>query len=261
MEEVKRKEPHKHRPSMEAASSSSLQGCQVPYEDARKWHMAGFSLLNSSYGRTLSGVEALNSPMSCSKRNTIQPGHFPFENGSTSKDYEALDPRPLKVRKKLFDLQLPADGYTDTEEGRHLKEYKGINLSSYAPNGNHNSEPETSTKLFFGAHAGMKTDNRLIDASASASCLRGSIGLADLNEPVQVEERIAPSCVDFIGCTSEEVKTKGIDQPAKSNPGYFGVTREAIPAREGFLTNSSSGSKDNERGQFSYIHHKGGKYF
>ncbi|KAI3452883.1 hypothetical protein Pfo_009546 [Paulownia fortunei] len=257
MEEVKRKELHKHRASMEPASSSSLQGSQLPTEDARKWHMAGFPLLNSSYGRTsISGVEIVNSPMSCTKGNTTQLGQFPFQNGSTSKDSEALDPRPLKVRKKLFDLQLPADEYMDTQEEENLQEYKESDISSYAPNCNPSSGPESSMQLFLGGHAGIKT-KCLVDASASASCFRGSLGLADLNEPIHIEEAMAPSSVDFLGHTSENVETKGIDQPAKSNAGYLGVTGETIHVRDGFLISSSIESKVNERGRLSHIYEAG----
>ncbi|KAK6133645.1 hypothetical protein DH2020_032555 [Rehmannia glutinosa] len=196
MQDVKRKELHKNRASMEPASSSSLQGS----EEARKWHMAGFPLLNSSYARkSISGVEIINSPMSCVKANTTQS----FQNGPTSKDSEG--PRPLKVRKKLFDLQLPADEYIDFQEGHNLQEYKESDP---------NSGPENSMKLLHGA-------------SASVSRLRGSIGLADLNEPIQVEDEMAPSSVDFLGHT-ENVETKGIDQHAKPNGGYLGVTGETV---------------------------------
>ncbi|EYU22387.1 hypothetical protein MIMGU_mgv1a001386mg [Erythranthe guttata] len=145
MEEVKRK----HRASMEPASSTSLQESQIPYENARKWHMAGFPLSGSvkNNTRTFSGV-----------------------NNSTTKESEPFDPRPLKVRKKLFDLRLPADGYIDTEEEtEEPKEY------------NTNGGPASSSKLSIGGR---------------------SIGFADLNEPVQIEERIAPSCVDFLGSNS-----------------------------------------------------------
>ncbi|KAL2233521.1 uncharacterized protein LOC105156510 isoform X2 [Sesamum indicum] len=257
MEEAKRKELHGHRMSMEPASSSSLHGSQMPQEDARKWHMAGFPLFNSGYSRTsIPGVEIVNSPLSCTKGNIKQTGLFPFQNGTTSKDSEALDSRPLKVRKKLFDLQLPADEYIDTEEGERLQDYKVSEVSSYAPNGHLNGGPESSMKLFVGGHAGMKTDCP-INASASSSCLRRSTGLADLNEPVEAEETMAPSSVDFLGRTSENAETKSINHPTKLNAGYYGVTGETIRDRDGFLMSSSIGSKVHERGRLSHIYEGG----
>ncbi|KAI3467282.1 hypothetical protein Pfo_023945 [Paulownia fortunei] len=256
MEEVKRKELHRLRASMEPSSSSSLRGSQMPSEDARKWHMAGFPLLNSVYDRTsISRVEIVNSPMSCTKGNNTQPGQFPFQNGSSLKDSELLDSRPLKVRKKLFDLQLPADEYIDTEEGEKLMEKKVSDISSYAPNGNLKIGPE-SRKLSLGGHVGVKTDCR-IAVSASASCLRNSIRLADLNEPIEIEEAMAPSSVDFLGHSSINGEAKGVNQPAKSNAGYLGVNEETIHIRDGFLTNSYVESKVNGRGRLSHLYEAG----
>ncbi|KAL8035462.1 hypothetical protein ABFS82_12G095700 [Erythranthe guttata] len=146
MEEVKRKERNGFRASMEPSSSSSLRVSQLPLEDARKWHV--------------------NSPMSCTKAyNITKPDQFPFKNGSSSlKESEPFDSRPLKSRKKLFDLQLPADEYIDTEEDEK------------APEKNRVSQPR---KLSIGGQV-------------------NHVRLADLNEPFRIEETSAPSSVDFL---------------------------------------------------------------
>ncbi|CAA0833060.1 Plant protein of unknown function (DUF863 [Striga hermonthica] len=110
MEEAKRKEKiDKNRASMEPAASSSNH--HNSHLEARKWHMAGFPLLNSR-------VEIVNSHTSCLRTN-----------GPTSKDPEGL--RPSKARKKLFDLRLPADEYIDIQEGENLKEFKESHISGY----------------------------------------------------------------------------------------------------------------------------------
>ncbi|KAL0358128.1 UNVERIFIED_CONTAM: hypothetical protein Scaly_1498500 [Sesamum calycinum] len=217
MEEVRRKELQRHRESMEPSSSSSLRGSHVPSEDARKWHMAGFPLLNSGYGRTsLSGVEIVNSPMSCTKGTDTGPGKFLFQNGSVSKDSEALDLRPLKVRKKLFDLHLPADEYIDTEDKEKLPDCRVSEISNFTPNGNIKGAMESGMKLSVGDRAGLETDCRMDPAaSASASCLRNSTGLADLNEPVQTEEAIAPSSLDFLGQSSLSGEARGLNPHSK----------------------------------------------
>ncbi|MCD7456857.1 hypothetical protein HAX54_033340 [Datura stramonium] len=46
-----------------------------------------------------------------------------MQNGYSSKASDVLEARPSKIRKKLFDLQLPADDYIDTEE---VGESKGV---------------------------------------------------------------------------------------------------------------------------------------
>ncbi|XP_073140467.1 uncharacterized protein [Henckelia pumila] len=230
MEEAKRKELHQ-RASIEPSSSSSHRGSQKPSEDARKWHMGGFPMTNSAYGRTtILGVEVANSPMSCTMGNDTQPSQFPFKNGSSSKDREGLDSRPLKVRKKLFDLHRPAEEYADTEEGGNFED-------------NSTTSPKSSVKIILDNRAGIKVP---INASASDCRCRGSIGLADLNEPFQYEESTAPSHFDFHGCQSTNGDTKRMNQSAKSGAGHLGAIHE------GFLLNSSIGSKVNERDRLSF---------
>ncbi|KAG6429761.1 hypothetical protein SASPL_107814 [Salvia splendens] len=258
MEEYRRKELRRIRPSIEPLSSSSLGGPQVALEDARKWHMTGFPMLNSNYERTsISGVEITNSPMSCTKGNTdVQPGQFPFQNGSSSvKDSELLDSRPMKVRKKLFDLELPADEYIGTDEGKESPDCKGSDVSSYAPNGNLKSGPETQ-KLSPVGHIGATTECR-IDASASGSCFRNPVMLADLNEPIDVEEATAPSSTNIFGHGSINRHTNGVNQHAMLNAGYLGANAKTVNYREGLLTNSSVESKANERGPLSHIYEAG----
>ncbi|KAL1551095.1 hypothetical protein AAHA92_18980 [Salvia divinorum] len=258
MEEYRRKELHRIRPSIEPLSSSSHGGPQVQSEEARKWHMTGFPMLNSNYERTsISGIEITNSPMSCTKGNTkVQPGQFPFQNGSSSvKDPEHLDSRPLKVRKKLFDLELPADEYIGTDEGKESPDCKGSNVSSYAPNGNLRSGPETQ-KLSPIRNIGATTECR-IDASASGSCLRNPIVLADLNEPIDAEEATAPSSANIFGHGSINRHTNGVNQHAMLNAGYLDANAKTVHYSEGFLTNSSVESKVNEKGPLSHIYEAG----
>ncbi|KAL6505637.1 hypothetical protein OROHE_023016 [Orobanche hederae] len=236
MDKSKRKEINEHRASMEPASSSSLHGSQVPLEEARKWHLAGFPLLNTTYGRTsISGVKTVCSPTTCMKTNTTQPGQFVFQNGSASKDCEG--PRPLKVRKKLFDLRLPADEYVYNQEEDNL-ECKESNLSG-GPNCNPRSGPENSMKSLLGGRA-----------------LKGSNGLADLNEPIRFEEATAPSSVDFLSHI-ENLEIKGAHSLAKPNVGYLGVTGESVRFSDGFSINSSIESKVNTRGRLPHIREAG----
>ncbi|XP_057810775.1 uncharacterized protein LOC131025162 [Salvia miltiorrhiza] len=254
MEEFKR---NGDRASVEPASSSSLQGPQVPSEEARKWHMAGFPLSNSSYGRTsVAAAENFSSPTTCTKGNSTQPGRLSFPNGCTTTNSETLDSRPLKVRKKLFDLQLPADEYVDPEEEENLQVYKKSGVSSYSRNGDPNNGPESVMKLFLGSHAGGKTDLP-VDASASAVCLRGSIGLADLNEPIHIEEETAPSSIDFLGHPSENGEAKAINQHAKSTASFLSVAGEPVHVRDGTSINSSIESQVNDRGWLSHANRAG----
>ncbi|XP_055809974.1 uncharacterized protein LOC129880117 [Solanum dulcamara] len=225
MDELRRKEMHKLRSSMEPSCSSSHLGSQVPSEDVRKWHFTNFPLENFSYTRpSTSGTEIVNSPFSSSKGDgVVQPGRVQMQNGYSSKASDVLEARPSKVRKKLFDLQLPADGYIDTEEGGQLRDNAGSLHPSYPANGNYVVLQESGTKLFLGG--GAKGDNRK-DASTSNSCLRSSIGLADLNEPAQLDEATDP--VNFLGYGSNNHKeTRSINASAKSNPSFVALPRNS----------------------------------
>ncbi|KAL2484681.1 Plant protein of unknown function (DUF863) [Abeliophyllum distichum] len=248
MEEIKKNELHKHQANMEpSSSSSSLHGSQMPSEDARKRKMTGFPLLNSGYGRTsVLGVEIVTSPSSCTNGNNKHTGHFPFHHGCSSKDTEALDLRPSKVRKKLFDLQLPADQYIDTEDGERIQEGKECGILSYTPNGVQKVAPDSGRKFFLGG-----------DASASSSCLRRSIGLADLNEPIPVEEVMAPSSVDFLDRTSNVGETKGVDQSAEPSAGIVRVLGETIHSHNRSSMNSSIETEVKEREWLTHIYEAG----
>lgn len=217
MDELRRKEMHKLRSSMEPSCSSSHIGPQVPSEDVRKWHITNFPLEHSSYTRpSTSGTEIINSPFSSSKGDGVQPGQAQMQNGYSSKASDVLEARPSKVRKKLFDLHLPADNYIDTEEGGQLQDNAGSLHPSYPSNGNHVVTQESGTKFFLGGGGGAKGDSRK-DASTSNSCLRSSIGLADLNEPAQLDE------ATDLGYGSNHKETRSINASAKSNPPFVAL--------------------------------------
>ncbi|CAI9761812.1 unnamed protein product [Fraxinus pennsylvanica] len=247
MEEIKKNELCKHQTMMEpSSSSSSLHGSQIPSEDARKQQMTGFPLLHSGHGRTsVSGVEIVNSPLSCTNENNKHTGHILFHHGCSSKETEALDLRPSKVRKKLFDLQLPADQYVDTEDEECIQDRKASGILSCTPNGVQ-KVATNSSKFFISG-----------DASASNSCLRRSIGLADLNEPIPIEEVMPPSSTDFLGCTSNVGETKGVDLSAKPSAGFVRVLGETIYSHNRSLINSSIGSEVKERGWLNHVHEAG----
>lgn len=250
MEDIRRKEIHKRQMSMEPSSSSSLLGSQMPSEDAGKWHVPAFPLANSGYPRpSVSGAEIVNSPLSCTKGNNAHAGRV---NGSTSKDCEILEVRPSKVRKKLFDLQLPADEYIDTEEGEELHDNKASNISSSLPNGYNKVAGENREKIFQNGSSVEKFDYQR-DASTSESYFKRSIKVADLNEPIQIEDGILPSSVDFCVNSSNCGETKGLNLSAKPNSDFLGLQN----ANRGNRSTMSVGNKSNERDWLTGYHESG----
>ncbi|CAA0828730.1 Plant protein of unknown function (DUF863 [Striga hermonthica] len=224
MQEFQRKEQLKFRVSTEPSSSSSRRESQVQYQDPHKWHIASFPLLNSSHKMmSHSRMEIEHSPMSCTKGyNTTQPSHSPFRNVSSPEESE----RPLKLRKKLFDLQLPADEYIDPEE-------KG-EVSDMSCQGE-------ITNLSLGDCGGVKTD------------LHGN-KLANLNEPFEVEESVGQSTVDFLDPGG---KTRGESRPDKSDVCYFDENEETRRVCHEFSVRSSAASKVNESAWFAHPYEAG----
>ncbi|XP_076907522.1 uncharacterized protein LOC143564003 [Bidens hawaiensis] len=163
MDEVKRKEFNNYPISIDTSSSSSPQ---KPYKDSDRWQNPSFPLGNSNIKSRSSifGVDIGNS----SKRDG-------------SKDCEIVECRPSKVRKKLFDLQLPGHEYIDWEESKHISE-----VSSYKENG---LVTQNGVKTFL--DDGGKKDGYAY--AASGQQFMRARGLADLNEPVYGQE------VDFLG--------------------------------------------------------------
>ncbi|KAF8049563.1 hypothetical protein N665_2182s0011, partial [Sinapis alba] len=99
----------------------------------------------------------------CGEGSSSQACKVPMANGVSSKDEEEV--RPVKVRRRMIDLQLPADEYLDDADGE-----------------NATCPQEAGEKI-------------LLERGGNASYLNGSSlvmktpnGLTDLNEPVQCQE-------------------------------------------------------------------------
>jgi hypothetical protein len=217
MEEVRRNGSYKHQISMEGSSSSNRLPYQNPPEDSRKWNLPSVPLLNpgSSRPSNLGGDVIINSPLSCTN------GTSQVQNDSTLKDLESS--RPSKVRKKLFDLQLPADEYIDdSEDGEQVQENN--------PNNNH-------TKLFLGGKNEFREDTLKQDTLRA----RGSVKLADLNEPLQIEPA---NGVDLLG--------RPVIPQIHKTP-FLSLPREFVNGNN----NLSVETKGNGRGWLSYVHEAG----
>ncbi|KAF7809069.1 uncharacterized protein G2W53_035812 [Senna tora] len=180
MDEAKRKELHRNQMPAETSFLTGHLASQITLEDGLKWCVPGFPMANSACARpSISGVEGVHSPLG------KQAGLFPFPNGSSSKDVEVLESQSSKARRKMFDLHLPADQYIDTEESEKVSDENMNGTAVFLPDRHCNHGKENGVKLFCGngGKAGSQEDS-----SRSYPSLRRANGLADLNEPIQVEE-------------------------------------------------------------------------
>ncbi|ESQ28313.1 hypothetical protein EUTSA_v10018101mg [Eutrema salsugineum] len=111
--------------------------------------------------------------------SSSQACNVPMQNGISSKGEEVVEVRPVKVRRKMIDLQLPADEYLDTDcENTSCPPYE----QSKAGN-------DVGEKLFL---------ERGKASSGSSLVMKNSNGLTDLNEPVQCQQSVpVPSFRDM----------------------------------------------------------------
>lgn len=121
------------------------------------------------------------------KENNRSDGLLPSQNGTSSKDCEVLESRPSKSRRKTFDLQLPADEYIDSEEGEVFQDEKVPPTLGCHSNGNKKFETQSCVTANLNVNPSEKSGGQSA-ALRTDSHLWNRHGLADLNEPVQVEE-------------------------------------------------------------------------
>ncbi|XP_019433381.1 PREDICTED: uncharacterized protein LOC109340216 isoform X4 [Lupinus angustifolius] len=235
MNEVKRKELHKNQIPIPASFSTDPLASQITIEDGKKWH--------------ISVVEGIHSHLGSIKGISNQSGVlFPSPNRCNSKDIEVLEPRPSKVQRKMFDLELPADVYIDTEESEKLSDEKINGPTSFLLDRNCKNGKESDVKLFCGN--GVKTSHE--DTLRSEQFSRRRNDLADLNEPVQVEETNGSHYVHLRSHNPYQGKAE-CSNPSESakQPKLFGLSREQLhsshhitdnlPRKNGYLENNGSG--------------------
>ncbi|KAK7274897.1 hypothetical protein RIF29_15998 [Crotalaria pallida] len=251
MNEVKRKELHRNHIPAEASFSTDRLASQRTIEDGKRWHISGFPVGNSTSAKTsVSGVEGIHSPLDSMKGISKQGDLFSSPNGCSSKDVEVLESRPSKVRRKMFDLQLPADAYIDTEESEKLSDEKTNGPTLFLPDRNCKNGRENDANFFVGN--GVKTSSQE-DTSRSEQFSSRRNGLADLNEPVQVEETTdtpyvhLPSHNPYQGAT----ECSNASDATKQQPRFFGLSSEHLlnshcgtdswARKNGYLENNGSG--------------------
>ncbi|TYH91163.1 hypothetical protein ES332_A13G097800v1 [Gossypium tomentosum] len=253
MDEVKKKELQKDQVPTGPSLSSSLLASQITTEVAQKCHIPNFPKANSVCGRpSISGVEDAHSCLSSVKGSSIQAGPFLSKNGVNLKDVEVLECRPTKVRRKMFDLQLPADTYIDIEEAEEFRNDTASEFSTYLPNGNGKIEPESDGKPF---PNGVGKTSCHGDGSKSDACSKGKSCLADLNEPVEIEETNGSAYPHFL---PHDRYHRGHELSAKPKPELLGFPKDISvnshrQSDNRSITNLYVENNENARGFLSHV--------
>ncbi|KAI5437741.1 uncharacterized protein LOC127119619 [Lathyrus oleraceus] len=216
MNDFDRKELHRNQIPAEASFS------QVTTEDGRKWHVSGFPVGNSAYAKpSVSGAAGVHSPLGSIQGRGNQACPFP------SPDVGVIEStRPSKVRRKTFDLSLPADENVDSDESDEKL-----------------SDEKTSDSTFFLADKsckiGKEDDGGKVCCRDTSRSEKSSIrrnGLADLNEPAQADETYDSPYVRVPSNSVSATECLDLTAGAKQKMQFFGLSRE-------HLLNSSRGTE------------------
>ncbi|KAL9254913.1 hypothetical protein AKJ16_DCAP24042 [Drosera capensis] len=236
MDEFKRKEGSILQTPFSTSSSLS----KTPSEATTKLDASSFPLGNSVSSKPhLSVLGAVQAPEIENNGRTLLFGSPAFS--SIPKDPDASDSRPTKQRRIMLDLELPANEYIDGDEVEQRGETPGpcyLNLKSANDNG---------TKLFLDYLQKIDCNGNCM---TSDSLPKGSKILADLNEPVVVEESNLFPSVEFSGTS--------MPRGGSSGACFLGLSRENLPDSWHRSINGISNvehlqSKGNDGSWLSYI--------
>ncbi|XP_021757294.1 uncharacterized protein LOC110722325 [Chenopodium quinoa] len=194
MDEARRKEQFKRRIPYETSSSSSPVPSQMQYEDVQRWNGPNLPLSNEVCGRPpISAPDTVQSSPLSAKGKSIQASPSSLPNCYSPKNSES-ESRPTKLRRRMLDLQLPADEYIDTDE---VDQFNGVKVSD-----NTSPSPDKNRKFAVGNGKRLmdypaKTEYQG-DTSRSNLHVSKPRALADLNEPLLMEEATSVSSIDFL---------------------------------------------------------------
>ncbi|CAL0312214.1 unnamed protein product [Lupinus luteus] len=222
---VNMEELHRNKIPIETSFSKCPLASQIKSEDGKIWCSPAF-------------------PLDPSKAISKQATMFPSRNESSSKDVELLESRPSKVRRKMFDLHLPADEYVDTEESEKLSYEKRSGTTIVLPYRNCNHD----VNLF---HSNVGKTGSQEDRSRPEQSLRSRNGLSDLNEAVEVEEINNALYGPTLNHYPYQGETECSDLSAKQKSRFFGLSRDGLlnshhgtdswARNNGYLENGGSG--------------------
>ncbi|KAM1358124.1 hypothetical protein ACFX14_045304 [Malus domestica] len=170
MNEMRSKELLKHKKAT-GVSQSTFSSSGFPTGGYTKsWHLSNLPMVDSSYGRRSTLSTCISQSPCDSIGKTLQNSGVLSQSRVGMKDHESLDSRGKKPRRKLFNLELPAEECLSDED-----------------------EPDGGL--------GLGTDKSGCNNNASSSDLHlvRSNGLTDLNEPIQMDKVSASTSVVMSG--------------------------------------------------------------
>ncbi|GFZ17053.1 hypothetical protein Acr_26g0003230 [Actinidia rufa] len=197
MDDIKRRELSKQNFQLQTSHSNSFlrkissesaqTTCQIP---SLPW-------LNRA-GSKLSITENLRSTSSFFACKTTQASPETAQIEDNLKDRKLSHSKCEKPKRKMLDLELPPDEYIDLEEENQFEE-ENVSKVSEVPSYPTKRMPvvsQTNDLELFG-HGGLLDSICQGGASSPNACSRRTSDLADLNEPIWLEDAVVSNSVTF----------------------------------------------------------------
>ncbi|KAI5340919.1 hypothetical protein L3X38_020193 [Prunus dulcis] len=212
MNEIKSKELLKHQ-KVAGTSLSTFSSSGFPNEaDRNSRHNSNLPFVDSSFGRPCTSSTGISQSPCNSIGKTLQTSGGPSESRVRMKDHESLDSRGKKPRRRLFNLELPADEYiSDGEEPEGV--FMGSGTENYPPN--RKNEVTQARDDILSNHIGETSGYN------NGLHIERSSGLTDLNEPIQIDKVSASTSVFKYG--NDFSSKEEIERQVLSANAYKGV--------------------------------------
>lgn len=255
MNELERREFHKHSLPAEK-SKSSLFLSQTPEDANNTSHVSDFPLMRSTFGRSLASGAGIFQPPSfikgestCSLLSSNDRVHL--------ENYESLKPKCNKFPRKMFDLELPTEVYTNDEgkqQGEKFCKVEGIESCPLEKNNKVVSSIDVNLSTGCGLNSASNGD-----ALRSKSYIKRTYNLADLNEPIWVEETSITDSVNNVvssACLGKDVEKWDVSASSNSGSRFWPkeLSQSCLDGNNGriVLNNIYSESDRNGNGQLTH---------
>ncbi|XP_060205027.1 uncharacterized protein LOC132632902 isoform X1 [Lycium barbarum] len=184
MDEIKRRKPvedHLHLQALESKSFVSQLRPEISHKSRCPLVLDQTSIEPSTLRR-----ETFQGSSNSIAGQRVQPGAYLLTEQNLAKEWKISSSKSSTSRKRMLDLELPAEEYIDIEDEEQFVEERpvqGLNVEERPVQGPNILISELSKANFVNPG----------DSSISNSSPRGTFHLFDLNEPIQLDETGYPN--------------------------------------------------------------------
>ncbi|KAF2312828.1 hypothetical protein GH714_040878 [Hevea brasiliensis] len=228
MEEMKRIKFYGHHLQLETPQSNQIFS-EASFECFQRTHkVSALSWLNPACSQSSILVAENNqNHLNYVEGKILQDVFSTFQNEGSRKETALLESKCKKVGKRTLDLELPADEYIDSEQEESLAgETASPEVSCYPMKNIAEDVQKSVVEPFHGINDGNLVFQDYNVSQAPFS--RKTKCLADLNEPIRLEEETNPESNVFLGPVADLREIPCRDLSAKRNSDVQSQPKEMV---------------------------------